>query len=67
MLIFPFSYLKGHGNEADFLRFLNKLVRHRSFTINFEPFLFWLRILGDIRNRKTTLRLGESESQLLNV
>jgi hypothetical protein len=55
--------LKGHGNEADFLGFLHKLVRHRSFTVHFEPFRFWLRIRGDIRNRKTTPRLGESGSR----
>ncbi len=59
--------LKGHGNDADFLRFLQKLVPHRSLTLPFEPFRFWLRI------RKMTLwlvfwmfkrKLGESESQL---
>ncbi len=66
--------LKGHGNEADFLGFLQKLVPHRSLTLLFEPFRFWLRIRGDIRNRKTnprlarvgesaTLRLGESGSR----
>ncbi len=43
--------LKGHGNEADFPRFLHKSVRHWSFTLNFEPIRFWLRIRGDIRNR----------------
>ncbi len=26
-------YLKGHGNEADFRRFLHKLVRHWSLTL----------------------------------
>jgi len=52
--------LKEHGNEADFLGFLYKSVRHRSFTVHFEPFQFWLRIRGDIRNRKTTPRLAES-------
>ncbi len=46
--------LKGHGNEADFLGFLHKSVRHRSFTLHFEPFRFWLRIRGDIRNRKSS-------------
>jgi hypothetical protein len=54
----PFPYihlalmhaLKGHGNEADFLGFLQKLVPHRSLTLPFEPFRFWLRIRGDIRN-----------------
>jgi hypothetical protein len=35
-------------------------------TLNFEPFRFWLRIRGDIRNRKTTPRLGESGSRLLS-
>ncbi len=55
-------YLKGHGNEAGFLGFLQKLVLHRSLTLPFEPFPFWLRIRGDIRNRKTTSRLGELAS-----
>ncbi len=54
---------KGHGNEADFLGFLQKLVPHRSLTLPFEPFRFWLRIRGDIRNRKTTPRLGDSVSR----
>jgi hypothetical protein len=35
--------LKGHGNEADSLGFLQKLVPHRSLTLPFEPFYFWLR------------------------
>jgi hypothetical protein len=56
--------LKGHGNEADFLEFLYKPVRHRSLTLHFEPFRFWLRIRGDIRNRKKndspTRRIVES-------
>jgi hypothetical protein len=30
--------LKGHGNEADFLGFLQKWLRHRFLTLNFEPF-----------------------------
>jgi hypothetical protein len=36
------SSLKGHGNEADFLGFLQKLGPHRSLTLPFEPFRFWL-------------------------
>ncbi len=59
--------LKGHGNEADFLGFLQKLGPHRSLTLPFEPFRFWLQIRGDIRNRKTTHRLAELGSRLLNV
>ncbi len=47
-------FLKGHGNVTYFLGFLNKLDLHRSLTLPFEPFRFWLRIRGDIRNRKTT-------------
>ncbi len=31
--------LKGHGNEADFLGFMQKLASHRSLTLPFEPFL----------------------------
>ncbi len=54
--------LKGHGNEADFLGFLQKSVRHRFLTLHFVPFRFGLRIRGDIRNRKTTPRLAESGS-----
>ncbi len=50
------NYLKGHGNEADFLGFLQKLVPHESLTLPFGPFRFWLRIRGDIRIRKTTPR-----------
>ena len=49
--------LKGHGNEADFLGFLQKLVPHRSLTLPFERFRFWLRTPG----------LAESGSRLLNV
>ncbi len=48
--------LKGHGNEADFLGFLQKLVPHESLTLPFEPFRFLLWIRGDIRIRKTTPR-----------
>jgi hypothetical protein len=48
--------LKGHGNEADFLGFLQKLVPQRSLTLPFEPFRFWLRIRGDIRNRESLLK-----------
>ncbi len=59
--------LKGHANEVDFLGFLQKLVPHRSLILHFELFGFWLQIRGDIRNRKTTPRLGESGSRLLNV
>ncbi len=55
--------LKGHGNEPDFPRFLQKSVRHRFLTLNFEPFRFGLRIRGDIRKQKTTPRLAESGSR----
>jgi hypothetical protein len=34
--------LKGHGKEADFLGFLQKLVPHESLTLPFGPFRFWL-------------------------
>jgi hypothetical protein len=37
-----------------------------SLTQPFEPFRFWLRIRGDIRNRRTTPQLGESESWRLS-
>jgi hypothetical protein len=60
------NHLKGHGNEADFPRFLHKSARHRSLTLHFEPFRFWLGIRGDIRNQKTTLRLIESGRRRLS-
>jgi hypothetical protein len=56
-------FLKGHGNEADFLGVLQKSVRHRFLTLHFEPFPFGLRIHGDIGYRKTTPRLAESGSR----
>jgi hypothetical protein len=62
-MIFAEKTLKGHGNEADFLGFLQKLGPHRSLTLPFEPFRFWLRIRGDIRNRKTAPRLGDSPTR----
>jgi hypothetical protein len=69
--------LKGHGNETDFLGFLQKSVPHESLTLPFEPFRFWLRIRGDICIRKTTPRyhwyaesvtprITDRESRLLN-
>ncbi len=33
---FVILYLKGHGNEPDFPRFLLKSVRHRSLTLHFD-------------------------------
>ena len=30
-------FVKGHGNEADFLGFLQKLVPHESLTLPFGP------------------------------
>jgi hypothetical protein len=70
-------FLKGHGNEAYFLGFLQKLVPHESLTLPFEPFRFLLRIRGDIRIQKTTpryhryeesptLRISDTRSRLLN-
>ncbi len=66
--------LKGHGNEADFPRFLHKSVRNWSLTLHFETFQFWLRIRRDtvfiieklIVNSESR-GLPDSESRLLNV
>jgi hypothetical protein len=44
--IYKSCIVKGHGHEADFLGFLQKLVPHESITLPFEPFRFWLRIRG---------------------
>ncbi len=40
-------------------------VYFMSLTLFFEPFWFWLRIDGDIRNRKMTRRLGDSAIECL--
>jgi hypothetical protein len=61
------GYLKRHGNEPDFPRFLHKSVRHRSLKLHFEPFRFWLRILGYIHILKTTPRLNDTGSGRLSV
>ncbi len=37
--------------------------QHRSRTLAFELFRFWLRILGDIRNRKSTTTSTTTTSQ----
>jgi hypothetical protein len=58
--------LNGHGNEADFLGFLQKSVLHESLALPFEPFRFWFRICGDICNLKTTAQLPESASRRLS-
>jgi hypothetical protein len=34
------TLLKGHGNETDFLGFLQKSVPRESLTLHFEPFRF---------------------------
>ena len=39
--------------------------QHRSRTLAFEVFRFWLRIRRDIRNQKSTPRIGESGSRRL--
>ncbi len=58
--------LKGYGNKPDFPRFLHKSVRHRSPTLHFGPFRFWLRILRDICIKKTTPRLSDTGSRRLS-
>jgi hypothetical protein len=59
--------LKGHSNEADFPRFLRKLVWHRYLTLPFKPFRFRLRIRGDTCILKSTPRLNESGESEGNV
>ncbi len=61
-LVHFLPYLKGHGHEADLLGFLQKLVLHRSLTLPFEWFQFWLRIRGDNCNwnDSPTRRVGKS-------
>jgi hypothetical protein len=44
---------------------LHKSVQHRSLTLPFEPYRFWIRICRDIHNWKMTLQLGESGSRRL--
>jgi hypothetical protein len=60
-------FLKGHGNEADFLGFLQKLVPNESLTLPFEPFRFWLRIRGDIHIQKRLPAITDTGSRRLRV
>ncbi len=60
-------HLKGHGNEADFLGFLQKLVPHESLALPFEPFRFLFRIRGDIHIQKTTPAITGMGSRRLRV
>jgi hypothetical protein len=58
-------HLQGHGNEADFPGFFQKLVPHRSLTLPFEPFDFGFEIaeIFVIKKRladSPTRRVGES-------
>jgi hypothetical protein len=55
--------LKGHGNEADFLGFLQKLVQHRSLTLHFEcsDFGFKFAEIFVIEKESSTHRVGESD------
>ncbi len=60
-----YCYLKGHGNEADLLGFLQKLVPHRSLTLPFdfgfefaEIFIFEKRLPDS-----TSRQLSDSLSQ----
>ncbi len=46
--------LKGTWQWGRFSGFLHKSVPYESLTLSFVLFWFWLRICGDIRNRKTT-------------
>jgi hypothetical protein len=58
--------LKGHGNEADFLRFLHKSVPHESLTLSFKLFRFCLRIRKKfIIEKRATDRVRESALKCL--
>ncbi len=54
-------FLKGHGNEADFLGFLQKLVSHRSLTLtsSCSDFGFEFAEIFVIENDSPTQRLGD--------
>ena len=41
------------------------IYKKESLALRFEPFRFWIRICGDIRNKKTPLRRGKSASRFL--
>jgi hypothetical protein len=46
---------------------LHKSLCPRALTLPFQPVRFWLRILGDIRIRKSTPRIGDSGESFLNT
>jgi hypothetical protein len=55
--------LKGHGNEADFLGFLQKLGPHRSLTLPFEPLAFGFEFAEISVIEKRGRRLSDSASR----
>ncbi len=65
--IYILTVIKGTWQWTNFLMFLHNSGQHRSLTLPFEPFRFWLLIRGDIHNRKSTPQLGESGSRWLPV
>jgi hypothetical protein len=65
--LFGENFLKGHGNEAEFLGFLQKFVPHESLTLPFEPFRFLLRIRGEFRIRKRLPAITDTGSHRLRI
>ncbi len=63
------EWLKGHGNEADFLGVLHKLVWHRSLTIRFQPFDFSLEFSEIFKKwlPVSPSRVGGSIRLLINI
>jgi hypothetical protein len=45
--------------------FLPKPVRHGSLTLPFEPFRFWIKILGVIRNQKATQHIVVAKASVV--
>ncbi len=56
-----YIYVKGTWQWGRFSGVLQKLIPHRSLTLPFELFQFWLQIRGDIHNRKRTPRLDNRQ------
>ncbi len=52
--------LKGTWQWGGFSGVFEEIGSSSILTPPFEPFWFWLQIHGEIRNQKTTTRLGES-------
>ncbi len=53
--LYQLHYIHHHQRDMAMRPILINRFRHRSLTLHFEQFRFWLQTCGDIRNRKSAI------------